>query len=182
MNISYLFISLLFFNCSPKQKATSEKNSGKSTTAKSVTVSGSITQTNAYCGGARPSDEMLQELATPRPFPNKKMHVIKGETNTTAHEIILSFTSDSVGGFSFKIVPGTYAIIVDEQAQAPDSKKYTSQLVKADETCFKDWWAKPYYLLEVGTANMKGLSFQFNHRCFVQYDIPCLRYDGPLPP
>ena len=182
-----LLLLLLFgivSGCSA-QKKSSKKQKAKSetkTVVKKVTVSGNVTQTNAYCGGARPSDEMLAELAIPRSFPNKKFHVIKGETNTASREILLSFTSDSVGNFSFQIVPGTYAIIVDVQAQAPDSKKYTSQYVKMDSTCFKDWWSKPYYLLEVGNANIKGLNFQFNHRCFVQYDIPCLRYDGPLPP
>src|SRR5207253_6136345 len=104
--------------------------------------------------------------------PNKKFHVIKEETNTVNHKIILSFTSDSAGNFSFSLPAGTYYILTDEQTQAPDTKKYTSQNVKTDEVCFKDWWSKPYYMLEVGAANIKGLNFEFHHRCFIQYDIP----------
>ncbi len=170
--------------CGTKHKAASEKSTVNSP-AKTVTVSGNVTQTNSYCGGARPSDEILNQAATPRPFPNKKFHVIKGEINTVGREIFLSFTSDSIGDFSFKVAPSTYSIILDEQAQAPDTKKYESEVVKVDEACFKEWWAKPYYLLEVPAASqtttIKGLNFNFHHKCFIKYDIPCLQYDGPLP-
>ena len=189
MNLLSAIFALMFFtSCGTKHKTAAQKDSPKSETLveKKAAVSGNVTQTNSYCGGARPSDEMLAQIATPRPFPNKKFHVIKGETNTAAHQILLSFTSDSVGNFSFQVAPGTYAIIVDEQAQAADAKKYTSQVVKMDEACFKDWWAKPYYLLEVPATSqnttIKGLNFEFHHRCFIKYDIPCLQYDGPLPP
>ena len=187
-SLSILFSLLLFTNCGTKHKASSDKNNPTTTSSspKEVSVSGAVTQTNSYCGGARPSDEMLTQLATPRPFPSKKIYVIKGETNTAGREIILSFTSDTAGNFSFKLPAGTYSIILDEQVAAPDSKKYTSQFVKMDEVCFKDWWAKPYYLLEVPATttntSIKGLSFEFNHRCFINHDIPCLQYDGPMPP
>ena len=184
---SLTIVSLVFslLACGNKNKATSDKNTTKSAVI-TVAVSGTVTQTNSYCGGARPPDEILTQLATPRPFPDKKFHVIKGETNTVNHEIILSFTTDSVGNFSFKVPAGTYSIILDEQTQTPDAKKYQTQFLKMDEACFKDWWAKPYYLLEVSpssqTTTIKGLNFEFHHRCFIQYDIPCLQYSGPLPP
>ena len=193
MNLSFLFFPLLFLNCGAKHKTSAQKDSPspkiKSETTsmeKKVAVSGAVTQSFPYCGGARPTKEIMEQLSIASPYSGKKFHVIKGEINTTSHEILLSFTSDSAGNFSFGIVPGTYAIILDEQVQAPDAKKYISQFVKMDEACFKDWWTKPYYLLEVPATttntSIKGLNFEFHHRCFINYDIPCLQYDGPLPP
>lgn len=190
MKIVKIFFSLfLLLACGTINKSAAQKKSSKhkaktetKVAVKKVIVSGTISQASSYCGGARPTDEILASAQKSRPFPNKKFHIIKEETNTINHNIILSFTSDSAGNFSFSLPAGTYYFLLDEQAAAPDLKKYTSQNVKADETCFKDWWAKPYYMLEVGNANIKGLNFEFHHRCFINYDIPCLQYGGPMPP
>lgn len=181
------FLLLFVFGAINKSSAQKKLSKHKTksevkTAAKKVTVSGTVTQSNSYCGGARPNDEILAATQKPYPFPNKKFHLIKEEINTLNRKIILSFTTDSAGNFSFQVVPGTYSILLDEQVAAPDAKKYQTQFIKVDESCFKDWWAKPYYLLEVGTANIKALNFDFHHRCFIQNDIPCLQYEGPLPP
>lgn len=183
-SILFVFVILSGVEGFAQKKSTKKKSKTKpeTTQEKKVTVSGNVTQTYPYCGGARPPKEILEQLAQPKPFIGKKFHVITGEKNTEGRKIILSFTSDSSGNFSFKLPAGNYSIILDEQVAAPDSKKFTSQFVKMDETCYKDWWAKPYYLLEVGSANIKGLNFSFNHKCFIQSDIPCLQYDGPMPP
>ncbi|MBI3501287.1 MAG: prealbumin-like fold domain-containing protein [Bacteroidetes bacterium] len=199
MNPAKLFlICFLFSLCGMQESLAQKKSSGKHKSKiqaaqseikppeKKVAVSGTVTQTFPYCGGARPTKEVMDAISQSKPYSGKKFHVIKGETNTASHKIILSFTTDSAGNFSFQLPAGTYSILLDEQVAAPDSKKYTSQFVKMDEACFKDWWAKPYYLLEVPAAttntNIKGLNFEFHHRCFLQNDIPCLQYDGPLPP
>ena len=183
-------LSLFFFiSCKSKHgttnSATTETNKNETAVLKAV-VSGSVTQTYPYCGGARPTKEILEEMAEPKPFPGKKFYVIKGEINSKTREVILDFTSDTEGNFSFSIEPGTYAIILEEQVKEPDASKYTSQFVKMDEECFKKWWEAPYYLLQVEKtekpAKISGLIFNFNHRCFLSHDIPCLQYDGPQPP
>jgi len=187
--ITLIIILFSFLACGTKHKSVAEKSSDKTEiqqTVKKGTVSGTVSQTFSYCGGARPPDFLLEQLAQPKPFPNKKVHVIKGDTNTTAHKIILTFTSDSTGNFSFKLEPGTYSIILDEQVSPPDAKKYKTQSQSIDEECYKNWWAKPYYLLEVPvtsqTTTIKGLNFTFHHRCFISSDVPCLQYLGPYPP
>ena len=149
--------------------------------AGTATVSGAVTRTPAFCGGKLPPEEIPRPVAV-TPFPNKSFHVVRGSTNTTSHEILLSFTSDSAGHFSFRVPPGTYSILADEQAQRPDASRYESRFVKMDVACFRDWWAKPYYVLRVSNSNIQGLTFEFEQRCFIEYDIPCLHYDGPLPP
>ena len=181
------FIAVLF-SCGAKKSTTSKsenKPAAKISTQK-VTVAGTITQTFSYCGGAAPPQELLEKMAEPKPFPKKKLFLIKGDTNTASHQVILNFVSDSAGNFSFQVEPGTYSIILEEQVSAPDAKKYKTPTQTIDEECYKKWWATPYYSLEVEagskTTTIKGLNFNFHHRCFISSDVPCLQYDGPMPP
>jgi hypothetical protein len=148
--------------------------------ARTATVSGSVTRTPAFCGGKLPTEGIDRPVAAV-PYPGKTFHVIRGSTNTPSRETVLSFTSDASGHFSFRVPSGVYSILVDEQAQRPDASRYESRLVKMDASCFADWWAKPFYVLRVENSNIQGLKFEFEQRCFIEHDIPCMHYDGPLP-
>ena len=130
----------------------------------------------------RPTEEKFKKLTTPRAYPGKRFHVIRGSTNTLAREIVLTFTTGEVGNFSFQLPPGTYALLVDEQIPPPDAKKYQTKFITVDEAALNQWWAKPYHLFEVKAADITELKFHFHHRSFIPYDIPCLRYVGPYPP
>lgn len=191
ISLSVFLLSL--FACGTKnitgmqqQAAKAEPKPEVNSSTNTTTISGSIMQTFSYCGGAAPPQFLLEQLAEPKPYSGKKLHVIKGDSNTEGRKIILSFTSDTAGKFSFQLEPGTYSIILDEQFSAPDAKKYKTQLQNIDEDCYKKWWVKPYYLLEVPATSkpttIKGLNFNFHHRCFISSDVPCLRYEGPMPP
>ena len=192
MNLLATATALLFFtNCGTKNKTAPQKEAVKAetktqTSETKISVTGNVIQTNSYCGGAAPPDFLLEELATPRPFPDKKFHVIKGDANTPDRKIILSFTSDSAGSFSFQLESGTYSIILEEQISSPDAKKYKTESQSINEDCYKNWWAKPFYLLKAEESEkatgIKGLSFNFHHRCFISSDVPCLQYEGPAPP
>ena len=94
----------------------------------------------------------------------------------------MSFTTGEAGNFSFLLLPGIYALLVDEQIPPPDTKKYQTKFITVDETAFNQWWAKPYHLLEVKAADIADLKFHFQHRSFIPNDIPALRYTGPYPP
>jgi len=145
-------------------------------------ISGTVTQSDAFCGGTAPPVSMSTPPDASRPFPNKTFHLVEGATRTPGGPVLGRFTSDAAGRFSFRLAPGTYSILVDEQISPPEAKRYEARFVRMDEACFKDWWAKPYSILEVRASDISGLRFHFNHRCFIQYDIPCLQYVGPRPP
>ena len=147
-----------------------------------MTISGTVTQSDTYSGGVKPTGEKLKRLTAPRAFPGMKFHVIKGNTNVIAREIVLSFTTGEAGDFSFQLSPGAYSVIVDEQVSPPDAAKYQTQFISVDEAAFNQWWAKPFQLLEVKATNITDLKFHFQHRKFISNDIPCLRYTGPYPP
>lgn len=161
------------------------KKSTKAETTKpkiKYVVSGEVTQSLQYCGGMRPSEEMLAERKTPRPYVNKKFHIRKGNKNSLASPVLLSFTADSNGYFSIDLPAGIYSIIQTEQVKKLDLNKYKSYHIKVDEQCLKTWWAEPYYVLEIKNENITGLKFHFENRCFIEGDVPCRRYTGPLPP
>ena len=146
------------------------------------TVSGNVQQTSSYCGGARPTDEMLKQFATPVAFPNKKFYIRCGKKNTAKGKIVKTFTTDQNGFFSIELKPGTYSIILEEQLKKIKAVDYINQNQQLDTNCVKDWWKKPYYLLVVKDKNISELNFLFHHRCFIKSDIPCITYTGPLPP
>lgn len=144
-------------------------------------ISGIVQQTFAYCGGAVPTQEILKNFATPKAFANKTFYVRKGKKNNIKREIIAQFTSDSNGEFSFQLPKGVYSILVEEQVEKADPKKYTAKYQTVDEKCLEDWWQKPYFLLCV-KSDKKDLKFLFNHRCYVDSDVPCVKYTGPKHP
>lgn len=162
-----------FFSCKTKQGINAQTL---------VTISGTVTQTSSHCGGAAPSDELIAELETPKPYPGKKMHIIKGDTNLTSHKILLSFIADENGTFSFQIAPGIYSVILDEQATAPNEKLYKTKDILVDTDCYNKWWGSPYYVLNISSSPVNNLTFNFHKQCFISYDIPCLRYNGLPPP
>lgn len=148
---------------------------------KKVTIKGKLTQTSNYCGGAAPSDEMLMEYATPKPYAFKTLYVRKGDVNDLKKPIVMKFRSDANGMFSFQLPAGVYSIIQENQAEELDLKKIpTGHYLVANEKCLKEWWAKPLYLLKV--TEDKEIEINFHHPCFVPGDMPCLTYVGPYPP
>jgi hypothetical protein len=154
-------------------------------TSKQKDVSGLITQTHAYCGGARPTEEVLKRLQTPAPFPGKKIYIRCGNENTTKKKIIRTVTADSTGHFSIKLPPGTYCIIQEEQVKKLDPdhflKKETAEL-KLKKNCLEKWWSTCYQTFEVkATDSHVPLNVNFHFPCFTE-GIPCMQYSGPLPP
>ncbi|MEP7164078.1 MAG: hypothetical protein ABI741_05250 [Ferruginibacter sp.] len=148
---------------------------------KTYAVSGKVTQTFSYCGGAAPSQDILEELAKPVAYAGKKFYIRRGEINDTKNKVIKSFTTGKDGDFCIRLAPGTYAIILEEQLDTINIKDYTKPDQLVDEQCMLSWWTKPYYLLKVKDSNIRKLNFSFFHRCFISIEIPCISYQGPQP-
>jgi hypothetical protein len=149
--------------------------------AQTCKISGNVKQTFSYCGGARPDDSLLERLAKPVAFVGKKFYIRKGKTNILKSKVILGFETDSLGNFSFYIKPGIYSILLEEQLKRVNSKNYSSHNQSVDEKCLKKWWSKPYYLLVVTKPKNQKLDFLFQHRCFINNEIPCIEYIGEMP-
>ncbi len=147
------------------------------------TISGKVTQTSSYCGGAAPTQEMMENYNTPSKYTGKVFYIRKGRTNTTKQPIVLKFISDSSGNFSFKLPPGDYIIIQKEQVKPLNFKNIRLGFqISLDKPCLKEWWKKPFSILEVQEKDIQNLNFNFHHSCFLPGDLPCRNYTGPLPP
>jgi len=171
----------LFFNgtihshdSNPKATKTKEK--------KTYSISGKILQTSSYCGGARPTQEIIDKMAIPIAYEEKRLYIRKGKLNSAKYKVLKSFSSDKEGNFSFRLSKGTYSVIVAEQLNEIKNGDFVNVNQKVDTVCLKEWWLSPYYLLEVKKKNIQHLNFIFHHRCFVTNDIPCLTFTGPFPP
>ena len=149
---------------------------------KTYIVTGIVTQTFSYCGGAAPPKHLLDKLAVPVAYAGKKFYIRPGKTNSVKIKTIKSFTTNDAGEFSFRLSPGIYAIILEEQLHKIKAGDYTKQDQSVDEKCLQQWWVKPYYVLEVKGKNINRLNFNFHHPCFISSDIPCITYNGPMPP
>lgn len=182
--IIYVLILLCFAGNSISQTKASPSKKRKKCFFKQTKyiVSGKVTQTFTYCGGAMPTQEILDKLATPIPFPKKNFYIRKGNMNTEKAAIIMEFMTDENGNFSLQLAPGIYSIIQEAQAKPLNLKDYLKENIKVDDDCLKAWWAKPYYLLEIKNDDITELNFTFHHPCFISGEIPCMRYTGPMPP
>jgi hypothetical protein len=146
-------------------------------------VSGKVVQTSEYCGGARPTEEMEAEFALQKPYPGKVLYVKKGNKNSLKKPVLFKFISNEAGEFSFDLPAGEYVILQEEQLDCLDIKKFkTNEYTTVDEACLKTWWKTPLKMLVIKKSAVNDLLFAFHHPCFVQGDVPCLRYNGPTPP
>ena len=132
------------------------------------TISGKVTQTFTYSyhGGIAPRQETIDQIrkeneegAIPRPFPEKKFYIRKGDTNTVKSPILLMFTTGEQGKFSFQLANGVYAIILPEQV----TELYGKDFQDIDIKCLNAWWVKPYYILDVKGKDISDLDFNFQY-------------------
>lgn len=146
------------------------------------TVSGKITQTNAYCGGAAPSEEMQKEFSKKHPLPGKKLYLREGIQNDISKPIIDETVSNALGGFEFDVLPGEYCLITEEKFEAMDHQAHEQWGVRFQgETCLKEWMQSCDQVIKVTDQNVEDIEINKHHRCFIQTDNPCYVWDGPMP-
>jgi hypothetical protein len=153
-----------------------------------VTITGTVGQTQAHCGGARLPDEVMNEMMKPRPLQYKKMYVKKGSENDFSQQPVLEFTTDSAGRFSISLPPGTYCIIDEFKLKKENCndilKKYEKEqqyYSAVDPVCLQGWFRMPDFLLEVGQDKLKSVDIIYAGKCSWNA-VPCVTYTGPLPP
>jgi hypothetical protein len=71
--------------------------------------------TSSYCGGARPTQEILKQHATPKILPNTTLHLHEvSDTSKTNYTIV----TDKDGKFSSCMPPGTYNVYMTDKYDA----------------------------------------------------------------
>lgn len=179
MRLIFCFFMISTFCFSQNKKHASKQKDQN----KTFTISGKVTISYSHCGGAMLDQQSMKEITQPKPYSGKVFYIREGAINDLNKPIITSFTVDANGNFELKLPKGTFSIIQKEQVQQLDTSKYESnQYYIVDRSCMQKWWLAPYHLLEVNNKNITDLEFNFHKRCFIEGDLPCIDYHGPLPP
>jgi hypothetical protein len=152
-----------------------------------ISLIGKLTQSQSYCGGARPTQEIMDDINKPTPIANKTLYIKKGLTNNTKSKTVLKVKTDSLGHFHCKLAIGSYYIVGDNKINlsyySTLLKKYSkaSKNFKAiDQTCLKDWLKQPALQFKVKAVNNDTLKIHEVIPCEWN-SIPCASYTGYLP-
>ena len=139
-----------------------------------------INKWKPYCGGAKPTEDMLKGLKTPFSGEKFKLYFI-GEISS--EKII---TLDEYGNWKGKIPKNVSCEIyrLDKTISLDElRKKYSKELGKF-YTIIEDkeiilWQKQADFIIPIVTK--KRISFDIQDKCFVGLN-PCIRYIGPFPP
>lgn len=142
-------------------------------------IKGMVTSTADYCGGAAPSEEMLEGLRTPKPLANKVILVKYGSFNTEKSRVVKRIVTNANGEFSISLKKGYDYIFVEEWKGMPYKLPEDTEWIKWDTTCYKKWYETPDFTLRKNKA-IKGVKMNFHKSCF--FNPYCGAYSGPLPP
>ena len=132
----------------------------------------SVLCTQAYCGGARPTDEMLAEIQKPKPYANKKMYLISEK----GKKIAVKTNSD--GNFKAKVTHGNYKLM--EFWRIKKLSPNGAALANFDKDCLKPEWEKEVMLIRV---TKEKIDFELKNEIALYCDwaFPCLK-DAHMPP
>jgi len=171
-------------SCAPFYGETTNNEADDENKETEYIVSGTIQYSESYCGGARPTDEMLEEITRPENYPGKRLFVVNGNINQSEKKIIAAIISDSAGKFSVLLPPGEYCIIQPEQRDKKIFTKYDNpdDNIEADEKCLTEWFKTCLFSFKVESSPVTEIQLMFHRPCFLPEGIPCLSYTGPMPP
>jgi len=152
-----------------------------------VVITGTVLETQSYCGGAAPSEERLAQMRTPRPLAGKTIYVKAGSVNDTEAPVLAEVTSDERGEFSLSLEPGLY-VLVDEKRVDRASYDYmltnfaekSENYDPVDKRCLDNWIAQANLVFEVRAVENEPISVTFNKPC-TWNSFPCVTYIGERP-
>ena len=149
----------------------SDKSEKKEIDLKSV--AGKIVQTGVYCGGANPSQEMLEYIYSERHFSNKKMYIREGINNELSKPIIKEFSSNEEGNFEIDLAQGKYCIISETKKERLNLSYFLIGpcLQVKSMGCLESWWHNCDKILEVGNEYIKNFTIKFEQIC--KMEEPC---------
>lgn len=165
-----LLMQLMLFS---HKKSTACKN-------KYIKLKGKVTSTQSFCGGAQPSQEMLQKLETPKPTAAKTMYLKIGSRNTEKTPVYKKMVTDENGEFEVTVKKGNVYLLVEEWKSIPFALPPTREFVTWDEVCFRKSYETPDFIIDTKKKIIPVITINYHKPCF--YNPYCGKYSGPLPP
>ncbi|MCO5947049.1 hypothetical protein [Mucilaginibacter flavidus] len=141
-------------------------------------VTGSIMQTVGYCGGARPTQQILDSCNKPRGIRFAKLFVRSGRVNIEGAPIIKTIDADEKGNFKVSLPAGSYCL-VEEWKSGPFKLPLNDSRHTVDSACYRNLYNTCDFELKVTNENIHNLKITFHRACF--YKQPCISYSGRLP-
>jgi hypothetical protein len=135
-----------------------------------------ITETESFCGGMQPTEEMLQDLRAPKPMLNTSFYLVKGIMNKKGIKVMKKLETDSKGIIKLNLTKGNYAILSESQIKEFIPKKNDEYHIW-DNACLAKLWKTPLLILRV----KKSFQTKANVHKPCSYSQDCLTYRGPLP-
>ena len=174
-----IICSLFFVACAGQKPVAKSTDS-----VEAYTVSGNFQQKLSYCGGARPSQEMLDEFENPVPLMRYTIYIKKGTENSPSAVLVDSTKTDEYGNYSFSLPPGAYTLVSYTQLNKACLNDVVSQqyIVIADQACLDDWYKKGLIQFTVKDQAIANLDYLITKACDIPDGIPCLNYTGPARP
>jgi len=187
-----IILLLPLFSCvNTKQVATAQKPTNLQVTSDQANdvvviedksnIQITITHYTPYCGGAAPTQEMLDNRN--HPMSNTSYNLINLDTKEKT-----KVTTDALGVLHLDLGIGNYAIQeLFKDCSFEEFKKQnitSSGMYQQDlgSDCYEQWWKS--YLGEFNVISMdekKHLNMSESESCFTGNN-PCLMYTGPYPP
>ncbi len=149
--------------------------------AKSFTVTGHITIVSPYCGGAAPSNEVLENAKKPQAYAKQPILIRKGKTNALGTAMATRTTTDANGDFKVQLPAGDYCLVLAEKENARSNSFKATTTMVIDEKCDSKWLNKCDISFTVKDNNVSGLRLNLKKKCMLTTLSPCISYDGPLP-
>lgn len=147
-----------------------------------------VTQTSSYCGGAPPSDQMLEDLRTPGPLPNKKIYIRRGKFKDIDRPVIQELSSNQNGVVQTQLPAGEYSIVFSDKKDRSIFnelvEKYgdrTEQYEAINEECLKKHFKRPALTFTIGTKTASEIEVNDHKKC-PRNSVPCAGYTGSVPP
>lgn len=144
-----------------------------------ITVKGKVTTTADYCGGAAPSEDMLEELRKPKPAAKKLILVKYGCVNDEKIRVVKRIITDEKGEFQVVLKKGFDYQFVEEWKAMPFKVPDNTEWTTWDAACLKKRYQTPDFVLRKKQRN-QVVSINYHQPCF--YRPYCGTYSGPLPP
>jgi len=116
-------------------------------------VSGNVTFKNQYCGGAWPSDEILESYETQYPLTSSTI-LLK---NNKQKDKVIEINTDKEGHFNSPLEPGTYDYYM--------TKSYNKDMNCAFKADCKKWLNKCFGQITIKEGKYDGYKIVFAFEC-----------------
>jgi hypothetical protein len=134
--------------------------------AQSAKISLQFNETRSYCGGAVPTEAVLQELKEKKPFADQTIYVY------LKSKCVDSLKTDSLGKISKKLKYGKYNLYLPWKHF---KKVPTGELNEYDEECLKKEWQRADAILEVSAKGGLLSNSKIGHQ-FCPWQYNCLKH------